>query len=182
MARRLRRSERPKDSPGPRRFLATILGGWSFGTGVLGRGGGAPASSEILHCKAGPFRERPGMPRVTLSISSVRVGDKRRPGPQWPPAPFLGRGVSVGLSSGRPCLLFSAPTSDCGGAERSPGSGAHTPRTRARARAHTHSPHLPVGVLGVLGPWAPLRPQLLGCHGSNTSGAPDLNFTPSLST
>lgn len=65
--------------------------------------------------------------------------------------------LSVGLSSVRPCLLFSAPTSNCVGAERSPGSGAHTPCTLARTR--THSPHLPVRILGVLIPGRRLRPR-----------------------
>lgn len=69
-----RRSERPRDSPGPPRWRATVRGARSLGVGVLGRGRGTPASSEFLHCKGGLCRERLGVPRAKLPSGSRESG------------------------------------------------------------------------------------------------------------
>lgn len=110
------RSERPRDSPGPPRWRATVRGAWSLGVGVLGRARGTPASSEFLHCKGGLSRERPGMPRAKLPLGSrelgsceAKTGDPNGLRLRLTSAPFLGTCVLVCRSVCRACCLgFSA--------------------------------------------------------------------------
>ena len=129
------------------------------GPGVLGSGGGAPASSEFFQRKTGRRRDRREIPRVNLpsALRESRTSEDRDPTGFRSPlalAPFLGTGVSVCRSVFSASLRSVSGSNYWQGWQRRALLGALL--THVRTCSHRRSPTRPSRGPGSLGAAVPL--------------------------